>query len=527
MKNSSLSRLTVIAVCLGGLSLHGQNSFWPLARSQRWELRSPAVGQPMVFEVEDESRGEFRVRWDNPWVAATFFFRLSGDQILLSRLDMGAGTATMPPNTVYFDFSRPKGSSWRSAAGEMTVLETGASVKTPSGTYQNCITIRAKGSDGGATFWTFARGVGPVQFGQGRNAFFLTASGGPAPAAPAPSARTSSNSRPARSGMTARASRTTGLLIGIDANPSAKRGFDARAISEAFDTAVGAGMNFTKIHPKWDEVEKSPGKYQFGDFERHSQRAANSNVPIYLGIRTIDTHKRSMPSAYAGWRWDDPRMIEKLTRLLEATRSRFQGDVRWVAIGNEVDQYFKNHRNEIGPYANLMRGIAPVIRRLWPNAQVTVNFTWEAADRVSDYKPIFDQMDVVSFTYYPLNPDFTVKSVNEIDGHFRKLAEAAAGKKIVLQELGFPSGAANRSSEEKQAQFVERSIRAARSLGDKVVAMNFLWMSDLPDSVVEEFAKYYNLPNADRFKSYLATMGMFDTQGRPKPAWSVFQKEAQ
>lgn len=526
MMQVSFSKLALAALCLSGAGLYGQGGYWPLAKSKRWELRSPAVGQPMVFDVEEETRGEFRVRWENPWVAATFFFRVSGDQVLLSRLDMGAGTASMPANTVYFDFARGKGSNWRSAAGEMTVLETGALVKTPSGNYQNCITIRAKGSDGGATFWTFAPGVGPVRFGQGRNAFFLTSLDHSSAESAVSTSRSNSNTRPSRPAGTTRTTETTGVLIGVDANPSARRGFDARAIRDAFDTAVDAGMNFTKIHPKWDEIEKSPGNYQFGDFERHSQRAANGKVPIYLGIRTIDTQKRSMPSAYARWRWDDARMKDRLTRLLEAVHARFQGDIRWVAIGNEVDQYFKHHQNEVDQYAKLMAAIAPVIRRLWPNAQVTVNFTWEAADRVRDYQPIFDQMDVVSFTYYPLNPDFTVKNVSEIDGHFRKLSEAAGRKRIILQELGYPSGAANKSSEEKQAQFIERSIRAARALGNQMIAMNFLWMSDLPDSVVEEFAKYYNLPNADRFKSYLATMGMFDTQGRPKQAWSVFQKEA-
>ena len=60
-----------------------QTRYWPLAEGKRWELRSPSVPQPMVFEVEDQKGSEYRVRWDNPWVRATFYFRSSGNRILL------------------------------------------------------------------------------------------------------------------------------------------------------------------------------------------------------------------------------------------------------------------------------------------------------------------------------------------------------------------------------------------------------------------------------------------------------------
>jgi hypothetical protein len=197
-----------------------------------------------------------------------------------------------------------------------------------------------------------------------------------------------------------------------------------------------------------------------------------------------------------------------------------------VAIGNEVDSYFNGRRGEISQYATLMNNIRPVIERLWPGAQVTVNFTWESAGHIRDYRAITDTMDVFSYTYYPLNPDFTVKNVGEIEGHIRTMVDSAQGRPLILQELGYPSGSLNKSSEDLQAQFVERSLRASKSHGSKIIAINYLWMSDLPDSVVEEFAKYYNLPGVERFKSYLATMGMLDKEGRPKKAWDVFQRES-
>jgi hypothetical protein len=51
-------------------------------------------------------------------------------------------------------------------------------------------------------------------------------------------------------------------------------------------------------------------------------------------------------------------------------------------------------------------------------------------------------------------------------------------------------------------------------------------MSDLPDNVTQQLSEYYKLPGADRFKAFLATMGLHDTLGRPKPAWQVYRSEA-
>ena len=72
-------------------STFGQTEYWPLAEGKRWELKSPNVPQPMAFEVESASGGEYRVRWENPWVKAMFYFRTVGNKILLTKLDMGGG----------------------------------------------------------------------------------------------------------------------------------------------------------------------------------------------------------------------------------------------------------------------------------------------------------------------------------------------------------------------------------------------------------------------------------------------------
>jgi hypothetical protein len=63
-----------------------------------------------------------------------------------------------------------------------------------------------------------------------------------------------------------------------------------------------------------------------------------------------------------------------------------------------------------------------------------------------------------------------------------------------------------------------------RSSQPAVIGMTYLFMSDLPKALVESFGQYYNQPGSDKFKAFLATLGLFDGSGNPKPAWEVFER---
>ena len=38
---------------------------------------------------------------------------------------------------------------------------------------------------------------------------------------------------------------------------------------------------------------------------------------------------------------------------------------------------------------------------------------------------------------------------------------------------------------------------------------------------MKNLAGFYGLPNADVFKAYMQSLGLFDMKGNPKQAWSV------
>jgi hypothetical protein len=504
----------VAVIAVGTAAQPDGADYLPLTVGARWELRSRTVPTPMVLEVVGRDGDAFVLRWENPWVRATFRFEDDGPRVRMTGLDMGAGLQAIPRDTVYWDFGRGQGERWTSAVGTQRITARGQRVVTPAGTFTETVEVETRNQQGESMFWTFAPGVGLVRFGQGADAFLLTSRGEAAGATPRP---------PPPSGPPAGAR----LMIGVDPNPPANAPIDDPARRRSFASAVRAGMTFHYALPTWNSLEKVEGRFDFADLDLQVSMADGANLPLALNLRVLDAGQRAIPAPYLNWALDDQRLAARLIALLKAVAPRTKGRVRWLTVGNEVDSYFNARRNDIAPYARLIAAIAGPAHELFPDALFSVNFTAGAAAQIDRYRAITDLLDVLSFSYYPLNADFTMRDPGVADTDVRQMVEAARGKRVLFQEIGYASATRLRSSEERQAEFLGRVFGAVRAHADRIEHARILFMSDLPQSVVDTLASYYKAPNSENFKAYLQTLGLFDQQGRPKAAWSVFEREAQ
>jgi hypothetical protein len=497
--------------------------YLPLAVGHRWELRSGSAPDPMVLEVTGRDGNAFVVRWINPFVQATFRFESDGTRIVLAGLDMGQGNARMPANTVYWDFGRAKGETWKSPIGSGEIADRGGRVQTPAGEYRDTVEVRTIDQKGQSMYWTFAAGVGLVRWGRGRDAFLLSSlrSGGPS-ADVRPETRGAPPARTVR-----RADPASRVLIGLDADPHEKTGYGKRGKLNALQQAFDAGMSLLHVAPTWESFEKSSGRFDLsGDAEAIGEFAQEHDLPIALNLRIVDTNRRSIPKPYAGWRFDDERLADRLRAALRAFPAAYKRHTRLLALGNEVDGYLSQHRDEIAGYAELIRGVAPTAHEEFPHAQLTVNFTFGAAADYARYGAIARLTDFASFTYYPLNADFTMRPVSDLRPDVDRMIEAAGDRRLYIQEIGYASAERLHSSPRQQADFYATAFDILGDRSDRIIGATFLFMSDLAQSVVDSLGGYYQLANSANFKAYLQTLGVLEQSGAPKPAWTVFRREA-
>lgn len=506
-----------------GLLHAGQDAgnYLPMQLGRRWVLRSASMSKPIVLEVVAADGDVYRLRFDNPWISSEFRLLVRGARFYVTALTMNGQTAQLPADSLYWDLSAGDSQKWSSPIGKYEIVSRHKTVESDGTKFSDCVEIQETNQQGNKLYWTFAPGVGFVQFGEGKDAFFLkSVSTNPLPEA---SRAASSSKQPPRSG----AKRAT-VRIALAANTFANEAFDARAVNARFRQACEAGVNLIYISPKWDEIETGYKRYKFTDLDYQIGQAAGENLPAILNIRVIDTNQRALPSDLQKKPLDASEVRGRLDSLLDAVLGRLAGRVKYFLVGNEINSYFEKHPDEIQAYAVLTSEAAAKIKQRIPGAQVSVSITFDGLEAAqSRLRPILEKTDFFAVTYYPLNPDFVVRDPSTVSSDFPRLLSAAGSKQIFLQEVGYPTSRINRSSEDLQAELFARVLDRVGQTPDRFIGVNFTFMSDFSDSQVKSFAGYYGMPNAERFRAFLKTLGMFDDQGRPKKSWQLFKNKIQ
>ena len=116
-----------------------QSEYLPLAVGNKWVLRSPAAKDAIVFEVIGEHNGSFDIRFDNPWIPSILRIRPMAQSYFLESVTVNGQAKTMPPGTIYWDFSARRGQVWENAIGKLDLMSREQHVNGRQRTFDKCI----------------------------------------------------------------------------------------------------------------------------------------------------------------------------------------------------------------------------------------------------------------------------------------------------------------------------------------------------------------------------------------------------
>jgi hypothetical protein len=308
----------------------------------------------------------------------------------------------------------------------------------------------------------------------------------------------------------------------------------SEAQGETYDTALNlaqsVGMQTTSLSLYWDEIETAPGVYQP---DPNWLAIANAYYPaqeikISLTISVIDTNNLRLPADLVDKSFDDPVVVARFNDLLNYIASQLPDLTPYVlAIGNEIDVYLWQDAAQWAAYEAFFVETAAHARMLWPSTPIGSKTTFSGLINgpLAVIQSLNQHADVVLITYYPLNAEFKVRPPTAVHDDFQTLSDTFANQTIYLLETGYPSGTKNDSSEAKQADFIRELFLAWDAHAEQIPVINYTWLTDVPETAVTEMTRYYGLADAG-FVSYLATLGLRTSDGRPKPAFDQLATEA-
>jgi len=313
--------------------------------------------------------------------------------------------------------------------------------------------------------------------------------------------------------------------LGIDITQPEKDDFET-----AFSLARDTGMGFVSLPLYWDDIETAPGTFQP---DPNWLAIANlfygaENMPVALEVNPIDTVTRRTPADLANTAWDDPALIARYQALLDYAFSQLP-DVTLVSltIGNEIDGYLSG-TDQWQAYETFFAAAADYARQKYPGLKVGVKIMFDGL--TGENAPLAEALnrhsDVVMTTYYPLNPDFTVRAPSVVHTDFATLVEHYPQKPIYVLEAGYPTSEKNRSSEALQAQFIHELFAAWDAHAAQIPVIELVWLTDLPESAVRDFTGYYGV-SAPVFAEYLRPLGLrtYPGHGADKLGFAALRAE--
>ena len=299
---------------------------------------------------------------------------------------------------------------------------------------------------------------------------------------------------------------------------------DGEDYPAAIKVVKAAGANATSLSLFWDDLETEPGVYAPKD---NWPIIANLYFPstrlaYTLTFSVIDTVVDRRPPDLRGFSWDDPLVISRFIAHADAVLARMPlVHFKAIAIGNEVDAFLTTPA-DVAAYATFLAAVRDHLAKTLPGVPVAAKLTFSglSADPAR-LAPILRAGDAAFFTYYPLNPDFTLRPPTDAAHDLDVMLDLAAGKPLWLLEAGYPSKGCD-APEGGQGIFFKTLLAAVSQHKDAIALVSATYLTDLPDAVVDGFSDYYGV-GGDCFARYLGSLGLRQFDGTAKPALAALK----
>ncbi|MDX1992102.1 MAG: hypothetical protein SF029_06920 [bacterium] len=307
-------------------------------------------------------------------------------------------------------------------------------------------------------------------------------------------------------------------------------------LDDAFFEIVQAGSDTYALSMWWSLMQPINQTVDLEELQGFLEIMRVLNLQPYFVMPTIDTVQLALPPEFvdandstqlaAGVHFNSSEVLESLGTLLdELVPLLMEYNTFYLSVGNEVDAWLSAHPDEIEPFLEFVSFARERVQQLAPDLAVGVTMTYGGAMTYPDLlADLIAVSDVIAFTYYPLNADFTVQDPSVVEEDMAALVEMISPMPVVLQEVGYPSGYLrspnNGSSGEMQAEFVSNFFDALEA-HPEIRFASFLHLGEWSDATCDEFAGYYQL-ELSAFREYLCSLGLREYNGDAKPGYAVF-----
>lgn len=316
-------------------------------------------------------------------------------------------------------------------------------------------------------------------------------------------------------------------VVALNTNVSAEES-SANYLAE-YQSTVSAGARGAQTAAPWASLNPTGTTYDLTPITNPyfglSTLKTVGFQAIFLNIPIITIDKRSMPSDIAALSFDNPAVKTRFRALIDAIKSELNDRVWYISLGNEVDTYFSTHASEWPAYISLVEDARNYLHTFRADIEVGVTTTFEGATTTaaSNVSLLNTNMDIVILTYYPVGSNFVPREPSTVKVDVAKMQNLAGGKKLIIQEWGYPSSTALGSSEQKQAEFYKNSFIEFKEYGS--IAFPFISLFKFRDWSSSYCQTLTGQGPGQNFYEFMSSLGIKKNDGTAKQAYAIIEGE--
>jgi hypothetical protein len=283
------------------------------------------------------------------------------------------------------------------------------------------------------------------------------------------------------------------------------------------------GCNAAVLSFSWPALESRHGAFTLEELK--GSVVLNEGRFLFLGIQVLNTTMKDIPVELQGKRFDDPQVLKRFRSFLDALAPLLRNRVLFLSIGNESDIYLSAHPDEIAEFNVFLDSARRYAKQIAPKLTVSTTLTDAGALR-PEFQKLVQHMDAHFLTYYHGRHGMEggFKDTSKTKADILALATQLDDRPLIFQEIGFPADESLGSPEE-QAEFVKGVFDAWDQLGSRVPLVNYFMMYDFPEAFAKEQVSYYGVAhNTEPLVKFMASLGLHEADGTPRPSWSVFER---
>ncbi|MEO6304308.1 MAG: hypothetical protein ABIP51_14170, partial [Bacteroidia bacterium] len=315
--------------------------------------------------------------------------------------------------------------------------------------------------------------------------------------------------------------------IGVDINqPQNNSVFD---YDSCFAIGKKLGMSQMGLFQAWTDIEIAPMNYSMSIFNTMNWYYPMHNMPIDLTLAPIATNNLEVPSDLTTTAFSSTVMINRFKRLLDSIKVHIPNvTLSSLVIGSEHDIYLGSNATKWAEYTTFYNAVSVYAKTLWPGLKVATELTFDGLTTQNAFAQTLNtNSDYIGISYYPLNPNFTVKPVSTIPTDFATLVGLYPSKPLFFYQYGYPTSTTCNSSNALQMQFITQTFLSWDNYPTHIKMIDFTWLHDLSLAQVNYYSTYYGINNP-AFLEYLRTLGFRDWNGNglDKPALDELRCQA-